>query len=378
MTKVVDYDANGYDYRDYWRDRAFEHWAEGYALRRLLTARRLGPPGWFADFGGGFGRNAPRYLDPARVSVLLDYSPTNLRNAADLHADAVAAGRLHLVRADLNALPFRDFAFDSGMVLRVLHHLGDLTTCRVDAALAEMGRTVGGSWIVDVPIKHHVLALLRAARDGDLARVTDSAPVLVGADEPYWNHHLGSIRDTLRRDGWRSKVAASVNNFRRWERVAPARLRPALAEALRPAEALGQRLGRGWWGPSQLLLARRYDPISLGAEPALPGYPAHQLSHLAPALRGLARRMVCPQCVRALAWQHTEAYCAHCEVGYRQLDGYWDFVTAHSRTTPIPAHPAALPPHRVTMTGSPHPRRRLRTPARPVSAADHQRPGRRA
>ena len=131
-TEIVNYDAGGYDYRHFWDDRDYELWAERRALRRAVS--RLGPARWFIDCGGGFGRNAEHYRPLVDRFVLVDYSATNLTNAAELLADDVAAGRAVLVRCDVGALPFADRAFDAGMVVRVLHHLVDL-----DRALDELG-----------------------------------------------------------------------------------------------------------------------------------------------------------------------------------------------------------------------------------------------
>jgi hypothetical protein len=80
---VMDYDEGGYDYRNFWRGRDFEHRTETVALSRLLP--RLLPEGradWFVDLGGGFGRHLPTYRRFARRVVLVDRSLTNLRNAA--------------------------------------------------------------------------------------------------------------------------------------------------------------------------------------------------------------------------------------------------------------------------------------------------------
>ena len=121
---VADYDSNDYDYQTFWTGRDYEHWAETVVLTRLM--RELGPSEWFADFGGGFGRNAVHYRDWVAHAVLIDYSVTNLVRAGELYAEDVAAGRLHLVRADLAALPFVDSAFDASMTVRVLHHLAEI------------------------------------------------------------------------------------------------------------------------------------------------------------------------------------------------------------------------------------------------------------
>ncbi len=322
---VVDYDANGYDYRGYWRGREYEQWAEAHALTRAV--RRLGSSRWFADFGGAFGRNAVHYLDRTDHAVILDYSATNLANAARRFPDEVGSGRLYLVRCDLNAIPFRDHTFDAALLVRVLHHLPDLPR-----GLAEMSRTVAGRWLVDVPIKHHVAALVRSARRGRWGELSDAAPVLVGQHEPYWNFQLNAVRDQLRGLGWHPGLVASVNNLRRFDRVLPA----GVVRTVRPVAyglELGlQRVGRGWWGPSQLVLAERYDPATAyrPSTEDIPGLAAH----LAP----LAARMACPSCLRGLSWTSTEATCRWCCLAFVNRGDYWDFVadTAATRTAPRP------------------------------------------
>src|ERR1700712_117015 len=127
---ITDCDQNDYDYRSYWDGRDYEAWAEDRALEHMVPM--LGRPDWMVDFGAGFGRNAKHYRSRARRYVLVDYSTTNLRNAARELSDDVGAGRAFLIRADLNRLPFVDAAFDSAMVVRVLHHLPEM-----DAALVE-------------------------------------------------------------------------------------------------------------------------------------------------------------------------------------------------------------------------------------------------
>ena len=183
LQRIADYDSNNYDYRTYWEGREYELWAEEQVLARLVP--RLGRPEWLVDFGGGYGRNARHYHKRARHYVIVDGSATNLRNASvELRAD-IEAGRAYLVRCDLAALPFRPYAFDAALVVRVLHHLAD-----VDAALAQMAGTVNGRFLIDVPIKHHVLALARSWRT---ARGVD--PLCTGTSEyPFWNFRLSAIR----------------------------------------------------------------------------------------------------------------------------------------------------------------------------------------
>jgi SAM-dependent methyltransferase len=141
--ELADHDADGDERR-----------AERRALRRLVP--RLGRARWLVDLGGGHGRHAGSYRTCTDRYVIIDHSAANLRNAAGAVGTDLAAGRAFLVRADLNALPFVDAAFDTGLVVRVLHHVPDVAT-----TLAEMGRIVGGAWLVDVPVRHHALPTVR-------------------------------------------------------------------------------------------------------------------------------------------------------------------------------------------------------------------------
>ena len=319
-TRVVDYDADGYDYQTYWNGRDYERWAEQRALRRLVP--RLGRTEWFVDFGGGFGRNAEHYRRQSEHYVVADYSATNLRNAGRLLADDVAGGRAFLVRCDLNALPFVDEAFGAGMVVRVLHHLPD-----IDHALVEMGRVVGRRWLVDVPIKHHALGVLRGAVRGELGAVRGPQPLRTGSTaEPFWNFQLSTVRAVLDGSGWQTRIVASVNNLRRWDRRLPPSLARVLCPAARAVEATIQRGGRGWWGPSQFLIAWRYAstlaPQRRVAAEVPPGAPA------------VATRMLCPSCRGGLSWTAAEATCHSCGRQYRKVDSYWDFTANSCDGTP--------------------------------------------
>ena len=310
---VIDYDAGGYDYRSYWTAHGYEQWAEDRALRRHF--RTLGTPRWLADFGGGFGRNAEHYRYRARHYVIADYSSTNLTNAARLLADDVAAGRAYLVRCDLNRLPFVDGAFDASLVVRVLHHLPDLA-----GALAEMGRTTTGTWLIDVPIKHHVFGVVRGAATGNLAAVRDARPIATGTTGyPFWNFSLPAVRRALADLGWHTSRVASVNNLRRWDRRLPPWLVRGATPAAYCAEAVLQPLGRGWWGPSQFLRAWRAVPVPAGS----------------PA--GLAELVACPACRGPLHWSTRVARCPACALAYPRRGDHWDFTAP--RTGGAPAAP---------------------------------------
>jgi hypothetical protein len=200
-----------------------------------------------------------------------------------------------------------------------------------------MGRIIGGSWLLDVPIKHHALGLLRGAARHQLAEVRDPRPLRTGTTaEPFWNFQLAAVRGLLWRCGWQTRVVASVNNLRRWDRSLPRPLVRALRPLAQATEAAAQRGGCGWWGPSQFVLARRTSQST--ARPAFPpapeGAPAPGDSPVfPPAPEGapaLAGRMVCPACRGALAWAPSAATCTQCARGYRKNAQTWDFTLTRS------------------------------------------------
>lgn len=348
---LTDYDFEDYDYRTFWEGREYERWAESRVLERLM--RRVGPVPWLADYGGGFGRNTGHYRARAARSVLVDYSLGNLRRASEIWADEVIAGRLFLIRADLYRLPFVDGAFHAGLLIRVLHHLTDL-----DRAVAEMGRTITRHWLLDVPIKNHLLAVVRAGRRAGELRSPE--PMSISSDHrPFWNFNLESVRETLGRAGFDSEVIASVNNFRRWERVLPPRATRALWPLMCGMELAAQRVGRGWWGPSQFLVATRSLAL---LQPTLLELSNHRQKPDGP-WSVLATRVVCPTCHGPLKWTAKNATCARCRKRFQFEDQIWDFLNAEDV---VPVHvPAVKPKTRSS-------RSRVVEPAPPPTNGTHQ------
>lgn len=309
---IADYDSNEYDYRTFWTGREYEQWAESAVLTPLL--RRLPQATWFADFGGGYGRNIDHYRDLTRHGVLVDYSVNNLQTASDVHAAAISTNKLYLVRADLAALPFRDSAFDASMTIRVLHHLRD-----ADGALHETLRTVGTAAVIDVPIKNHVLARARALAKRDSAALRGSKPRIVGSSEhPFSEFSLKAVRDAIGAEGFDTELVASVNNLRRWDQ----RLSKGAVKTLTPlahgAERTFQRLGRGWWGPNQFLLATRRTAAPFTAAPVPEGLDA--------GLSEFAARACCPVCHGDLQWTPDTATCPTCARAFHRHGSFWDFA----------------------------------------------------
>jgi SAM-dependent methyltransferase len=317
--RIVDYDS-GFDYCAFWGNRDYEQWVEARTLRRLLP--RLRKVDWFADFGGGYGRNAIHYQGVAEHVILLDYSVTQLTRAAERLAPEIQAGRVHLIRADLGRLPLIDSAVDAAIVVRVLHHLGD-----VDRCLTEMARAVAGRWLVDVPIKHHILGRVRGIAQGRFREIADPQPVVSGSTEyPFWTFQLRAIRSCLLRAGFRTQIVASVNNLRRWDQVLPHGAVAPLRPVAYVIELAAQRMGRGWWGPSQFLLAARNSPQGRDLREAPNGF--------SDSLAGLARRLQCPSCRSSLRWSAREAVCSCCQRSYPRREAFWDFAPDSAAPAP--------------------------------------------
>jgi hypothetical protein len=146
-------------------------------------------------------------------------------------------------------------------------------------------------------------------------------------DDPYWNFHLQQVRDRLGELGWRTEIAASVNNLRRWERaIGMPTLRIAAGPVMRSLELLLQRAGRGWWGPSQFLAAQRIDAPARGCADDMVGL------------------LACPDChgrFRLIEENASAARvsCQRCGAVYGREDGIWDFTA-----TAMPPNPPSTPP----------------------------------
>lgn len=276
--RVCDYE--GSDYRgDFWegKGREYEDLAERIALRRLLPAGG----GRLLDIGAGFGRLSQFYAGYEQV-VLLDYSRSLLRQAqARLGRD----GRVKYVAASFYDMPFADGAFSTAMMVRVMHHVGD-----VSALLAQVARVVQGegSYVVEFANKRNVKAIARY-----LLRRQEWNPF---APAPYefaemnLNFHPAWMRERLAEATFHVKRQLTVSHFR-----LPLLKRWIPAQLLAAADGLCQPTGR-WWQltPSVFLGCASGQPPAASPPAALfrcPGCGSSPLEE-SPAT------IVCPACGR--------------------------------------------------------------------------------
>lgn len=145
-------DYEGSDYRTaFWEHggREYEDLVERVALRKLLppSGRRI------LDIGAGFGRLADLYNNYERV-YLLDYSRSLLEEARA----RLGTERYIYIIANLYEMPFTENAFDTVVMVRVLHHQSD-----VPAALRRIGAVVGpeGIFVLEYANKRNLKTVLR-------------------------------------------------------------------------------------------------------------------------------------------------------------------------------------------------------------------------
>ncbi len=286
--QVMDYEGSDYQER-FWGsgERDYEDQAERIALRKLIppAGRRL------VEFGAAFGRLADLYSGYDQV-ILLDYSRSLLAQArARLGHDP----RFVFVAANLYNLPLVDGVVDTGVIVRVMHHLAD-----VPAALGEISRTVapGGALVAEYASKRHLKSIARYALRRQQWSPFDPAPyefVPLNFDfHPDW------MTAQFRRMGLVVEQELAVSHFRiaALKQLVPARYLAAADSAI-------QGVGSLWkLTPSVFVRCRIPGP----APSALP-----------------ASLFQCPECQGSLSSGDESMNCTLCGRRWPVRAGIFDF-----------------------------------------------------
>lgn len=212
---VIDYEGSQYR-SDFWegQGRQYEDAAERLALQQLLPAQG----GRIAEIGAGFGRLADLYGGYDQV-LLFDYSRTLLEEAA---REWGKDPRFVFVAGNLYSLPLASGCLDSLVMVRVMHHVAD-----VSAALAQLRRVVHrhGVGVLEYANKRNLKAILRWMLRRQSWSPWQRDPVEFV--ELNFDFHPEWMGQQLRTAGWRVDRRCAVSHFRLpqlKERVAPARL----------------------------------------------------------------------------------------------------------------------------------------------------------
>ncbi len=248
--RICDYEDSTYR-TDFWegQGRDYEDLAERIALRRLLPAagRRL------IDIGGGFGRLSEFY-DRFEQVVLLDYSSSLLRQAQE----RLGRGEnMVYVAASFYDMPFVEGAFDTAMMVRVIHHVED-----VPALLGQVGGSLadGGTFVLEFASKRHLKAIARYALGRQSWNPFDPAPyefVEMNFDfHPHW------MRQRLAEAMFHVKRTLTVSHFRLagLKKLVPARTLAALDGLCQPTGA--------WWQLTPSVFLQCGSERARGAAPA--------------------------------------------------------------------------------------------------------------
>lgn len=242
------YDDSGFNYREYWTGREYEHLAEVIALRRLLAGQKFDRA---VDVGGGYGRLSVVLAEFAAKVTLVDSSSQQLELAEEFLAGNPAVDKRLM---DAAKLAFPDQSVDLVAMVRVLHHLPDPA-----AELAEVHRILrpGGTAIVEVANVAHALNRVRhmVRREPLPVEAIDirSAATRERGGIPFVNHHPATVAAQFRAAGLRVERVLSVSNLRH-----PLIKKALPGRAILAAERIAQaRLARVQFGPSLFFLLRR-------------------------------------------------------------------------------------------------------------------------
>lgn len=196
-------DYEGSDYRTaFWegQGREYEDLTERFALRRLLP-----PEGErIIDIGGGFGRLVDLY-DGYKEIILMDPSRSMLQDAQR----RLGPNRMTYVAANVYEMPFAVGAFDTAVMVRVLHHLAD-----VPGAMRAIQHIIrpGGTFVLEYANKRNLKAILRY-----LLRRQTVSPF---AQEPWefaplhFDFHPTYVEQSLTNAGFRIERQLAASHFR--------------------------------------------------------------------------------------------------------------------------------------------------------------------
>jgi ubiquinone/menaquinone biosynthesis C-methylase UbiE len=198
---VLDYEGSKYS-TEFWNpDREYEDRAERIAIRSMLppTGRRL------IEIGAGAGRLGDMYRGYDEV-ILMDYARSTVIEARDRWHDDP---RFKFVAADLYQLPFVPGAFDSIVMIRVIHHLVD-----VPRALNEIAATLKskGVFLLEFANKRNLKSMARYALRMQQWSPYDRAPIEFV--KLNFDFHPTWLKQQIRQAGFSIEKTRSVSMFR--------------------------------------------------------------------------------------------------------------------------------------------------------------------
>jgi len=199
--RVIDYEGSTYSTEFWTGAREYEDRAERIAIHAMLPPKG----GRLIDIGAGAGRLGDLYLGYDEV-ILMDYARSTIVEARDRWGHDP---RFKFVAADLYTLPFVDGAFDSVVMIRVIHHIVD-----VPRALRNIRATMkpAGLFVFEFANKRNLKAIARYS----LRKQTWSPfePKPIEFVELNFDFHPDWMKQQLREVGFTVRQARAVSMLR--------------------------------------------------------------------------------------------------------------------------------------------------------------------
>lgn len=245
---------DSYDYLSYWQGRDYEDNCERIALEQLFKKINLRDS--LIDIGGGFGRLASVYAPLFQKCLVLDPAEKSLRIGRERTKNFP---NVSFIKDSLPKVSFEDSFFSVALMIRVSHHLPDLSQ-----SLKEICRLLkkDGYLVLEVANKIHFLARIRAILKLDFSFTQNLEPIERRSQEniqqktiAFLNHHPKKIISELKNSGFTVKEILSVSNFRNpiLKKIIPQKLLVSWEKVLQ------NPLGRFFFGPSIFILAQKED-----------------------------------------------------------------------------------------------------------------------
>lgn len=245
---------DNFDYPSYWIGRDYEHKAEIFALKTLLS--KIHKVKSILEVGAGFGRLVRTYSFRAKKILVSDPSSRLLKIAREEYG---GRKNIKFIHASLEGLStkLRASSIDLLILVRVIHHLKD-----INASFSQIARLImpGGYLILEFPNKNHLKANISQFLKGNFTFLLDIFPkdlrgrrALRENALPFINYHPDKIREILNENGFKVIEFLSVSNLR------TSFLKKIIStEALLWIEGFLQKpLSYIWFGPSIFILAKK-------------------------------------------------------------------------------------------------------------------------
>lgn len=284
---VCDYEGSQYSTEFWTHDRRYEDWAERVALDKILPPRG----NRIIEIGAGAGRLADLYTGYNEI-ILMDYARSTLVEARQRWGNDP---RFRFVAADVYRLPFVPGAFDTIVMVRVMHHLAD-----VPRALAQITATLrpNATFVVEFANKRNLKAIIRWLLRRQAWSPFDPRPYEFA--ELNFDFHPDWVTRQLKESGLTITRELTVSHFR-----LPLLKRLVAPSILAALDGWAQQTGR-WWklAPSVFLRAR-----------APADNPSAPTNHL----------FKCPVCnMTPLTESASRFFCPACDRAFAPVDGVYD------------------------------------------------------